>query len=152
MNVVEVEVDMATGETDIVGAWGVYDIGRAIDAKVFKGQIDGGLVQALGYGSLEKLEMTQDGLFAQKTMADYVIPTSLDVPSIESDLVDNPYPYGPNGAKGGGELTHNGGAAAFCAAVESAIGCSISSLPVTPEKICQTLYGQEANLSGGKAE
>lgn len=140
MNVVEVEVDMATGESEITGAWGVYDIGRAIEPTVFKGQIDGGLVQALGYGSCEKLEMTDKGVFAQKTMADYVIPTSLDVPTIISDFVDNPYPYGPNGAKGGGELTHNGGAVAYAAAVESAIGKPLSSIPVTPEKVCHALY------------
>ncbi|ELR64889.1 Xanthine dehydrogenase, molybdenum binding subunit [Photobacterium marinum] len=143
MNVVEVEVDMATGETEILGAWGVFDIGRAIDPVVFRGQIDGGMVQALGYGSCEKMEMTRDGVFAQKTMADYVIPTSLDVPTIDSDYVDNPYPFGPNGAKGGGELTHNGGAAAFAAAVEAAIGKTMSSIPVTPERICQKLYGEE---------
>lgn len=88
-------------------------------------------------------------------MADYVIPTALDVPAIESDLVDNPYPFGPNGAKGGGELTHNGGAAAFSAAVESAIGKSFSSIPVTPEKICQALYLGETAVKvrdGGKAK
>ncbi|MGF1700317.1 xanthine dehydrogenase family protein molybdopterin-binding subunit [Photobacterium makurazakiensis] len=140
MNMVEVEVDVDTGETDIVGAWAVYDVGRAIDPMIFKGQIDGGLVQALGYGSCEKLELTLDGTFAQRTMADYVIPTALDVPSIQSELVDNPYPYGPNGAKGGGELTHNGGAAAFAAAVENAISIPLSSIPVTPEKICEALY------------
>ena len=149
MNVVEVEVDMATGEADIIGAWGVYDIGRAIEPDVFKGQIDGGLVQALGYGSCEKLEMTEDGVFAQKTMADYVIPTSLDVPTISSDFVDNPYPYGPNGAKGGGELTHNGGAAAFAAAVEFAIEKPLSSIPVTPERVCQALYSEDDTVGRG---
>ncbi|PSU29081.1 xanthine dehydrogenase family protein molybdopterin-binding subunit [Photobacterium lutimaris] len=138
-NVVEVEVDMATGEADITGAWAVYDIGKAIDGTIFRGQIEGGLVQALGYGSCEKLELNQDGVFAQRSMADYVIPTALDVPAIGSDLVDNPYPYGPNGAKGGGELTHNGGAAAFAAAVENAIGMPLSSIPVTPEKVCEVL-------------
>ncbi|MDX1303562.1 xanthine dehydrogenase family protein molybdopterin-binding subunit [Photobacterium sp.] len=143
INVVEVEVDMATGESAIIGASAVYDIGKAIDERVFKGQIDGGLVQALGYGSCEKMELNADGVFAQKTMADYVIPTALDVPMIQSELVDNPYPYGPNGAKGGGELTHNGGAAAFAAAVESAIGKPLSSIPVTPEKVCEALYGDE---------
>ncbi|PSW17573.1 xanthine dehydrogenase [Photobacterium sanctipauli] len=140
MNMVEVEVDIATGETQILDAWAVYDIGKAIDPVIFRGQIDGGLVQALGYGSCEKLELTADGTFAQRTMADYVIPTALDVPSIASDYIDNPYPYGPNGAKGGGELTHNGGAAAFTAAVEDAIGEPLSSIPVTPEKICLALY------------
>ncbi|MCW8331176.1 xanthine dehydrogenase family protein molybdopterin-binding subunit [Photobacterium sp. SDRW27] len=155
MNVVEVEVDMATGETDIIGAWAMYDIGRAIDEKVFRGQIDGGLVQALGYGSCEKMELNQDGVFAQKTMADYVIPTALDVPTIESGLVDNPYPFGPNGAKGGGELTHNGGAAAFAAAVEAAIGKPLSSIPVTPEKVCQALYASDQSagkVARGKAQ
>ncbi len=141
-NVVEVEVDMATGQTEIIGAWATYDIGKAIDSQVFRGQIDGGLVQALGYGSCEKLEMMPDGTYAQRSMADYVIPTALDVPYIGSDLVDNPYPYGPNGAKGGGELTHNGGAAAFAAAVEQAIGVPLSSIPVTAEKICAALYKQ----------
>ncbi|MFT5880320.1 MAG: CO/xanthine dehydrogenase Mo-binding subunit [Moritella sp.] len=141
VNVVQVDVDLATGESTITGVWAVYDIGRAIDGKVFQGQIDGGLVQALGYGSCEKMELTSDGVFAQKSMADYVIPTALDVPSIESDLIDNPYPFGPNGAKGGGELTHNGGAAAFTAAVENAINKPFSSIPVTPEKVCEALYG-----------
>lgn len=142
INVVEVEVDMATGETDIQHVWAIYEIGKAIDAQVFRGQIDGGLVQALGYGGIEKLEMRSDGIFAQKTMADYVIPTALDVPYIKSELVDNPYEYGPHGAKGGGELTHNGGAAALVAAVENAIEKPISSIPVTPERVCQ-LFSSE---------
>ncbi|WCE31692.1 xanthine dehydrogenase family protein molybdopterin-binding subunit [Vibrio sp. SCSIO 43137] len=140
INVVEVDVDMVTCETTIIGAWAVYDIGRAIDPDVFKGQIDGGFVQALGYGSCEKLELNEKGEFSQKTMADYVIPTSLDVPVIVSELIDNPYKYGPQGAKGGGELTHNGAAAAFACAVEDAIGQPVSSLPVSPESIFETLY------------
>ena len=155
-NVVEVEVDMATGEAEITGAWAVYDIGKAIDGTIFRGQIEGGLVQALGYGSCEKLELTQDGVFAQRSMADYVIPTALDVPTIGSALVDNPYPYGPNGAKGGGELTHNGGAAAFAAAVENAIGVPLSSIPVTPEKVCEALADgkstQIKTISAGNGE
>lgn len=142
MNVVEVDVDTVTGESKITGVWAVYDVGHVIDEHVFKGQIDGGLVQALGYGSCEKMELNSDGVFAQKTMADYVIPTAMDVPSIVSETLDNPYPYGPNGAKGGGELTHNGGAAAFAAAVEDAIGKPLSSIPVTPEKVMEALYGE----------
>lgn len=138
-NVVEVEVDTATGEAKIIGLWGVYDVGKAIDAQVFKGQIDGGFVQALGYGSIENLTMGSNGVFEQTNMADYVIPTSQDVPAINSTLIDNPYKYGPHGAKGGGELTHNGGAAAFCAAVESAIKREFNSIPVTSEKILLAL-------------
>ena len=147
INVVEVEVDTATGETDIKDVWAVYEIGKAIDAQVFRGQIDGGLVQALGYGGIEKLEMRADGTFAQKTMADYVIPTALDVPYIKSELIDNPYEYGPQGAKGGGELTHNGGAAALAAAVENAIGKTISVIPVTPERVCKLMANEAQGVT-----
>ncbi|WP_112353491.1 xanthine dehydrogenase family protein molybdopterin-binding subunit [Shewanella benthica] len=148
MNVVEIELDPATGETEITGLWAVYDVGHAIDEMVFKGQIDGGFVQALGYGSLERMTLDSEGKFQQTTMADYVIPTSMDVPAISSALVDNPYKYGPKGAKGGGELTHNGGAAAYCAAVESAIGLPISSIPITPEVVCDLLYGAKKQCLG----
>ncbi|QFU22739.1 xanthine dehydrogenase family protein molybdopterin-binding subunit [Shewanella eurypsychrophilus] len=153
INVVEIELDLVTCQSEILGLWAVYDVGHAIDALVFQGQIDGGLVQAIGYGSSEKLELNEQGTFAQKSMADYVIPTSLDVPKIVSSLVENPYEFGPQGAKGGGELTHNGGAAAYVAAVESAIGVNISSIPVTPELISELLYGCEnGDESGGKNE
>lgn len=140
INALEVEIDPVTFEIKIVDAWGVFDIGKAIDPDVFKGQIDGGMVQAMGYGSLEKLQLTADGRFAQTTMADYTIPTSMDVPHIHSELVDNPYDYGPLGAKGGGELTHNGAAAALVNAVEHALGRSIQAIPVTPESLMEACY------------
>lgn len=146
INVVEVDVDIVTCQTTIIGAWAVYDIGHAIDPEIFRGQIDGGFVQALGYGSCEKLELDSDGQYKQKSMADYVIPTALDVPYIVSELVDNPYKYGPQGAKGGGELTHNGAAAAFASAVEDAIGHQVCSIPVTPEVIFKKLYVPEEQL------
>ncbi len=149
INVVELELGLLTGQSEILGVCAVYDIGHAIDSQVFRGQIDGGLVQAIGYGSSEKLELTAEGAFAQKSMADYVIPTSLDVPTIVSDLVDNPYDFGPQGAKGGGELTHNGGAAAYVAAVESAIGVKISSIPVSPELVSELLYASENGGENG---
>ncbi|WP_159084520.1 hypothetical protein [Dongshaea marina] len=96
------------------------------------------MAQALGYAYYEKLECRQ-GRFAQHTMADYVIPTSLDLPRIERNFVENLYPYGPFGAKGGGELTINGGAPAFVAAVEQAVGQSFSAIPLTPEVILEAL-------------
>lgn len=147
VNVVEVEVDMASYEVKINDAWGCYDIGHVINEQIFNGQIDGGMVQALGYGAMEKLELNGEGVFAQKSMADYMVPTSLDVPRIQRSLVDNPYPYGPQGAKGGGELTHNGAASAFVAAVEQAVGQAFNRIPVTPEVIAQTLTNEpQANI------
>jgi CO/xanthine dehydrogenase Mo-binding subunit len=98
--------------------------------------VDGGIIQALGYGSLEKLE-SRNGRFQQRTMADYVIPTSMDFPRIRSALVENPYEYGPYGAKGAGELVFDGAAAAFADAVQMAVNRNIFRIPVTPEYIME---------------
>ncbi len=136
VNVIEVEVDPLTYEVTTKGIWAVHDVGVAIDEKVVEGQVDGGIIQALGYGSLEKLE-SKDGRFQQKTMADYTIPTSMDFPRIKSALVDNPYEFGPFGAKGAGELVFDGAAAAFADAVQMAIDGDIKQIPVTPEYIME---------------
>ena len=135
---VEVEVDPVTFEVETKGIWAVHDVGVPIDERVMEGQVTGGVIQALGYGSLEKLEL-KDGRFYQNTMTDYMIPTSLDFPKVEGSFVENPYPYGPFGAKGGGELVFDSAAPAFSAAVEQAIGKPISRIPVTPEDIMEVL-------------
>jgi CO/xanthine dehydrogenase Mo-binding subunit len=134
--VIEVEVDPLTYEVTTKGIWAVHDVGVAIDEKVVEGQVDGGIIQALGYGSLEKLEV-KEGRFQQKTMADYTIPTTMDFPKIKSALVDNPYEYGPFGAKGAGELVFDGAAAAFADAVQMAINGDVQQIPVTPEYIME---------------
>lgn len=136
INVIEVEVDPLTYEVTTTGIWAVHDVGVAIDERIVEGQVDGGIIQALGYGSLEKLE-TKDGRFMQRTMADYTIPTTMDFPKIRSALVDNPYEYGPYGAKGAGELVFDGAAAAFADAVQMAVDRNILRIPVTPEYIME---------------
>lgn len=138
VNVVEVEFDRATCEVEITGAWNVYDVGVPIDRMIVEGQIEGGLVQSLGWAYLEKMEL-KEGRIQQRTMADYVIPTTLDVPKIENDFVLNPYADGVFGAKGAGEIVHNGGAPAMLEAVQMACGSRLYSIPMTPEKIMETL-------------
>jgi len=138
VNAVEVEFDKVTCEVKIVGAWNVFDVGVPIDSLVVEGQIEGGLVQSLGWAYLEKMEV-KEGRIQQRTMADYVIPTSLDVPVIENDFVLNPYEDGIFGAKGAGEIVHNGGAPAFLEAVQMAAGGRFYSIPLTPEKIMEKL-------------
>jgi CO/xanthine dehydrogenase Mo-binding subunit len=136
VNCVEVEVDPVTCEVKTTGIWTAYDIGRALDALVVKGQIDGGMIQGLGYGHIEKME-NREGTFLQTTMADYAIPTSLDYPSVESRLVDNPFPYGPSGAKGAGEVVFDGAAPAFALAVQRALDMPVHRIPVTPEYLME---------------
>lgn len=138
INVVEIEVDPITYEIETKGVWAVHDIGKAIDEQVIEGQVAGGLLQALGWGYLEKLQI-KDGKFYQKTMADYMIPTSLDFPAIISETIDNPFPGGPFGAKGAGELVVDGGAPALMSALESALNKSFFEIPLTPESIMEVL-------------
>ncbi len=134
--VVEVEVDPVTNEVETKGIWAIHDVGIAIDEMIVHGQVNGGVIQSLGYGSLEKLEY-KDGKFYQNTLADYIIPTSMDFPMMSSQLVDNPYENGPFGAKGLGELVFDGAAAAFADAVQLAIGKDLHKIPVTPEYIME---------------
>ena len=113
---VEVEVDKLTNEVKTLGVWSSHEIGKAIDELIVHGQINGGILQSLGYGSMEKLEV-KGGRFKQKSMSDYVIPTSMDFPKQFYHIQENPYPWGPYGAKGMGELVFNGASAAYVDAV-----------------------------------
>lgn len=133
-DVVEVEVDMDTCEVKILTVVTASDIGRAINPVTAEGQIEGGTVQALGYGLCEEV-LWKDGRMLNNRLTNYIIPTALDVPEMETILIENPYPYGPFGAKGIGELPMDGGAPALAAAISSAIGALVAELPATPERI-----------------
>ena len=131
---VEVEVDPITNEVKVVGIWSSHDIGRAIDELIVHGQVNGGIIQSLGYASMEKME-NRGGHFRQTSMSDYVIPTSMDFPRQEWGLVDNPYEWGPYGAKGMGELVFNGADAAYIDAVERAMDVTINKIPMPVEDL-----------------
>lgn len=137
-DVVEVEVDMDTYEVKIVGVITASDIGRAINPRLAEGQIEGGTVQALGYGLCEEV-VWKDGHMVNNRLTNYIIPTSLDIPDMETILIENPYPYGPFGAKGLGELPMDGGAPALVAAIANATGAFVTEIPATPERIMEKL-------------
>lgn len=131
---VEVEVDPLTNEVKVAGIWSSHDIGKAIDELIVHGQVNGGIIQSLGYASMEKME-NRNGFFRQTSMSDYVIPTSMDFPRQEWGLVDNPYEWGPFGAKGMGELVFNGADAAYIDALERALDTTITKIPMPVEDI-----------------
>lgn len=131
---VEVEVDPLTNEVKVDGIWSSHDIGKAIDELIVHGQVNGGIIQSLGYASMEKME-NRNGFFRQTSMSDYVIPTSMDFPRQEWGLVDNPYEWGPFGAKGMGELVFNGADAAYIDALERALDTTITKIPMPVEDI-----------------
>ena len=99
-----------------------------------KGQIEGGLVQALGYAVMEKMSI-KDGLYDASRMQTYVVPTALDVPEMDVQFIEYPYTHAAPGAKGVGEIPMDGLGPAVCNAVYAATGVRIHDLPITPEKL-----------------
>ncbi len=145
-NVVEVEVDPLTCEIKINGIWGVYDIGKAIDEKIIQEQLEGGITQGLGYATIEVMN-TKDGEIMQSSITDYIIPTSADLPRIKTRLIDNPYEYGPFGAKCAGELPIIGVAPALASAVQNALNAPVKRIPVTPEYLLEVMEGENSLYS-----
>ncbi len=140
--VVEVEVDPLTYEVTTLGVWVSHDVGHPIDRLILRGQANGGVLQSLGYAAMEVME-NKGGKFRQRSLADYIIPCSMDFPMMETFLVDNPYPYGPYGAKGAGELMFNGADAAFAEAVSKAIDRPVTEIPILPETIERLINGKQ---------
>jgi CO/xanthine dehydrogenase Mo-binding subunit len=113
-------------------------VGKAIHPILCAGQVEGGVVQALGYALLEEL-FTKGGRVQNARMQSYIIPTSLDAPHIETILIENAYPHGPYGAKGVGELPMDGPAPAVTAAVLQATGVLVPELPLSPDRLLRAL-------------
>jgi CO/xanthine dehydrogenase Mo-binding subunit len=133
--IAEVEVDLDTFETNVLSLWSAHDVGKAIHPVNCKGQIEGGLLQAVGWALQENVVM-REGRVVNARLTDYVIPTILDAPRFTTILVEDPYSRGPGGgAKGLGELPIDGGAPAVAAAVEHATGIVCDRLPLLPEEL-----------------
>jgi CO/xanthine dehydrogenase Mo-binding subunit len=136
--VAEVEVDTMTGEVQVLGVWAAHDVGRAVNPKGVEGQIEGGVVQAIGQGLMEHYE-THEGRTTTPGFAKYILPTALDVPKITSVIVEDPDPIGPLGVKGIGEPAMVPTIPAVMNAIYDAIGVRITSLPATPDKIIEAI-------------
>ena len=140
---VEVSVDPCTGEVTTEGIWSSHDGGHLIDQQIVHGQVNGGVLQGIGWASTELMENI-GGHFKQNSISYYIVPTSMDAPKQGVFFVDNPYQWGPFGAKGLGELVFNGSAAAYIDALSRAIGKRISSIPVPTEKVMEyMLHGTD---------
>ena len=142
VNILEVEVDTLTGIVKLEKIYASFEIGKAIDERIIKGQIDGGMAQGLAYGYMEKMT-SKLGRIQQRSITDYGPPTSMDIVDIESELFENPYAGGPYGAKGAGELTLIGGAPAMQSAIEDALQISFQQIPITPEVIIEGCFSKD---------
>jgi CO/xanthine dehydrogenase Mo-binding subunit len=137
-DVAEVEVDLDTYEVTVLKITTAQDLGRAIHPILAAGQIEGGTLQAVGYGLLEEL-VWERGRIVNNRLTNYLIPTSLDAPEMETIIVEKEYPHGPFGAKGVGELPMDGAAPAIAAAVFNATGVLVTKIPITPERLFAAL-------------
>jgi CO/xanthine dehydrogenase Mo-binding subunit len=131
---VDVTIDLDSYEVRVDRCVQAVDVGKAINPVIVQGQIDGGTLQALGWALLENV-VYKDGRVANANMTNCIVPTFADAPELETILVEVPYPFGPGGAKGVGEIPMDGPAAAVANAVEDALGCAFDSIPITPEAI-----------------
>ena len=136
--VAEVSVDLLTYEAHVVDFVALQEVGRVINPVMAAGQIEGGVAQAIGFTLFENV-VWKDGRMANNQMTNYIIPTPADIPPIRVYFEENPYAYGPGGAKGIGELPMDGAAPAILAAIENATGTSFSHVPLVPEAMMEEL-------------
>jgi CO/xanthine dehydrogenase Mo-binding subunit len=132
--VAEVEVDLRTYETRVTDFVAVQEVGKVLHEVLARGQIQGGVAQAIGWALLEDCRW-KDGAMANAQLTNYLIPTSDDLPGIRVEFLENPYPFGAHGAKGLGELPMDGPAPAILNAVAAATGCDPCAIPLTPERL-----------------
>jgi CO/xanthine dehydrogenase Mo-binding subunit len=137
-NIVEVEVDTETGETRVLRVHSGHDAGRIINPTTGEGQVEGGVVQGLGYALVEE-HATRDGRILNDQFSTYIIPTTLDTPEIHSILVEEEFPWGPYGAKGLGETPIIAVAPAVTNAIHHAVGVRLNEIPATPERVWAAL-------------
>lgn len=139
--VAEVSYDELTYEARVEDFVAVQEVGRVLNPVLASGQIEGGVAQAIGFTLFENV-VWNDGRMANNQMTNYIIPTPVDIPPIRVFFEENPYSYGPGGAKGIGELPMDGPAPAILNAIENATNISFSRIPLMPEMLMEK-YDQE---------
>jgi len=134
----EVAVDTETGEVTVLRYVACHDVGRMINPLRVEGQVQGGVVQGLGYALTEDVPIV-DGIPASMLFADYLVPNSYDVPDVEVAIVESGEGKGPLGARGIGEPAIGNVAAAIASAIEDAIGVRPTTTPITPERVLEMI-------------
>lgn len=143
-NAVELEVDTLTGEVRVLRVVSGHDVGKIINPQTGEGQIEGGVVQGLGYALVEE-HLLDHGRILNDQFSTYIIPVSPDIPEIIPIIVEHPYPWGPYGAKGLGETPIIGIAPAVTNAIFHATGVRLLEIPATPERIWTALGAPPAS-------
>jgi len=136
---VEVEVDTETGQLHILRVVCADDVGKAVNPQQVEGQIEGGVVQAMGWATCERF-VVKGGRVLTPNLSTYLIPTITDVPErVESIIIERPDPRGPWGVRGMGEMPFIPLAPALVAAIHDATGVWFDEFPLTPERVLRGL-------------
>ena len=142
-NIVDVEVDPETGKVTILRFTAVQDAGKAIHPSYVEGQMQGGSVQGIGWSLNEEYFMNDDGTMLNSSLLDYRMPTSLDLPMIDTVIVEVPSSAHPFGVRGVGEANIIPPPAAITNAIYRAIGARMDRLPMNPGAILEAIWGEE---------
>ncbi len=136
----DVSVDTETGQIEVHKIVGAHDVGTAVNPQLVEGQIEGGLVQGIGYALNEEITYNDKGVQQHANMHNYLVPTASDVKNVQSIIVAGDDPHGPFGAKGVGECGLVCPGAAIANAVSNAIGKPINQLPMNTERLYSILH------------
>jgi CO/xanthine dehydrogenase Mo-binding subunit len=142
VQIAQVAVDTATYSAEVEDFWSVQEVGRVLNPVLATGQIEGGIAQGIGYALYEKVVL-KDGRMANNQMTNYIIPTAEDMPPIHVFFEEIPFSHGGFGAKGIGELPHDGPAPAIVNAIKDATGVSFRHIPLLPEDLFAVLALRE---------
>jgi CO/xanthine dehydrogenase Mo-binding subunit len=142
-SVVDLDVDLDTGEVLYRRYVSATDVGKAINPVIVEGQLEGGAIQGLGYATCEEVVLDDQGRMINDRLTNYIIPTTLDAPEMITRIIEIPYSGGPFGAKGIGEIPMDGPAPAVASAIEAAVGVVLNRLPMTPERVLSALEIKE---------
>jgi CO/xanthine dehydrogenase Mo-binding subunit len=140
--VCDVEVDPETGVTRVVRYLTAQDAGRAISPDYVEGQMQGGVVQGIGWGLNEEYIHNENGGMENPSFLDYRMPVASDLPMIECSIVEVPNPAHPYGVRGVGEVGIVPPMAALANAIKDATGVRLTDLPMTPIKVLEALNEQ----------
>jgi CO/xanthine dehydrogenase Mo-binding subunit len=140
----EVEVDTETGKVEVLRVVAAHDVGKAINPSMVEAQIEGGVVMGLGYALTEEI-IEEEGIVKNTSFEEYMIPTSLDVPPIESHIIEVPSSEGPYGVKGVGEPALIPTAPAILNAICDALDVRLTELPANLENLHRLIREKEKN-------
>ena len=143
VHIADVDVDPETGKTDVARYTVVQDAGKAIHPAYVEGQMQGGAVQGIGWALNEEYFMSDDGVMANSTFLDYRMPTSLDLPNIETIIVEVPNPIHPFGVRGVGEVPIAPPLPTLANAIHDAVGVRLDETPMKPGNIVEALEQEQ---------